>query len=380
MNGLKYISLYESSGYGISARKYLQILLEKQIPFSWTPMIAGPGLGLGYEPYAGKECDWPELVPACNKKINYDRVLVHTVPEYLPYWIKKETGKKIYCYTVWETDKLPRHWPALLNATDHIIVPCTWNKDVFRNSGVKVHISVLPHVSEYAETLFTEEPEQLNTIPPNHYAFYTIGDWTTRKNIEQTLTCFLNTFTAQDTVTLIIKTSALNLSKRNNKLIKFHTKNTVKKILKKYKTPANVILITRKLTKNELLGLHKRGNCYLSLCHGEGWGYGAYDAAFQGNPVIMTGYGGHLDYLKKDLAYLVDYSLIPVKDSIGKKSYSPDQNWAHADSEDASRKMKEVVLHRNQAQEKGTKLKTHLNTTFSKETITKTLLDILDHS
>ena len=41
-----------------------------------------------------------------------------------------------------------------------------------------------------------------------------------------------------------------------------------------------------------------------------GGGWGAFEAARLGKPVIMTGYGGQLDYLDAELSHLVDYTLV----------------------------------------------------------------------
>ena len=89
------MSLYEASGYGVAARRYLRGLRKTSISLTWTPMVPGRGWGMGYEPFAGKEIGAPELDSICNQEVEYDTVLVHTVPEYYPFWKKKEPGKRI---------------------------------------------------------------------------------------------------------------------------------------------------------------------------------------------------------------------------------------------------------------------------------------------
>ena len=94
--------------------------------------------------------------------------------------------------------------------------------------------------------------------------------------------------------------------------------------------------------------LHERGNCFVSLCRSEGWGLGAFDAAASGNPVVTTGFGGHLDYLA-GTDYLVRFDLVPVDDPAGYPSYAPDQHWAEPDLDHGAELLRHVMAHRDEA-------------------------------
>jgi glycosyltransferase involved in cell wall biosynthesis len=96
-----------------------------------------------------------------------------------------------------------------------------------------------------------------------------------------------------------------------------------------------VCLVTQELSDDELGGLHLRGDCFVSLCHGEGWGLGSFDAAAHGKPVVTTGFGGQLDYLHGS-PLLVDYEPVPVHDGTRWGTYTPDQRWAEPDIEHAA--------------------------------------------
>ena len=144
--GIKYISLHDSTGYGIAASRYMKGLTGLGVPLTWAPMVSGSGWGLGYQPFTGKAAGEPELDQYCNSDIPYDTVIVHTVPEYFPRWVAQESGKQVIGYTVWETDIIPKHWKPLLNSVDRLMVPCHWNREVFEQCGVMKPISVVPHV------------------------------------------------------------------------------------------------------------------------------------------------------------------------------------------------------------------------------------------
>ncbi len=360
--GVKYISLHEDSGYGIAARRNIIALINSGIPVTWTPMIMGFEWGLGYEPFKGQSVGNEKLDAICNKPIEYDTVILHTVPEYFPLWKSLEAGKTIWGCTVWETDRIPPHWVPLLNSMDGLFVPCAWNRDVFRQCGVTVPIEVVPHI--LSEDILPARQDVLD-IPAGIFLFYTINTWTERKALWHTIRCFLDTFTSSDPVGLLIKTTPTDFTRVRLKKFFSSTRWALRRQTVRYRKPAAIYFITENLADEEILQIHARGDCYISLCRSEGWGLGAFDAAGFGKPVIMTGYGGHLDYLTPDLSFLVDYRLIPVQDEAGRQSYQGDQHWAEPDIVHASRLMRRVFDDRKTAERMGMNLKTQLHHRFN---------------
>ena len=73
--------------------------------------------------------------------------VAHLVPEYYPLVRSVVPPGPFVAHTVWESDRLPRHWPELLDGTDLVIVPTEWNRTVFRASGVHTPVEVVPHVA-----------------------------------------------------------------------------------------------------------------------------------------------------------------------------------------------------------------------------------------
>ena len=376
--GIKYISFWENSGYGEAARRYLLGLANSGTPLSWTPMVPGSAWGLGYEPFAERSVGDAQLDPLCNRSIDYDTVVVHTVPEYFPLWRTVEKGKRVFGYTAWETDTLPKHWPELLNGMDGVVVPSRWNREVFIRSGVSVPIYVLPHVAQsddnsgIARNLGVEDKE---------FMFYSINTWTARKALFKTIEAYLRAFSADENVVLVIRTSRKNFIQSRNALLRLRQKMkpqtseaAVESIVKQYSRPASIRMLCDELESDEIRALHSRGDCYVSLSRGEGWGLGGFDAAAAGNPVIMTGFGGQCDYLPEDSAYLVDYQLTSVDDFAGEPSYSSDQQWAEANIETASRYMREVYEDRSNAIAKGAQLKKFVHKNFSESKLTAKLL------
>jgi glycosyltransferase involved in cell wall biosynthesis len=361
--GIKYVSFAEPSGYGIAGKRCILALAGAGIPVTWTPMLGGHRTAPYYQPFAGSSIGDADLDPFCNREIPYDIVVVHAVPEYFPSWTDRERGKRIIGHTVWETTAIPAHWKALLNTVDRLWVPCHWNKTVFAEGGVTVPIDVVPHIA-------AEPPENtgavVNREDGDGYVFYTIGVWTHRKALHCTVKAFCDAFTADDAVTLVIKTGPVDRTVTGmRRYLGNSVAGTVRRITRQYPKPPRIRLMTSVVSEQAIDDLHRRGDCYVSLCRGEGWGIGAFDAAAHGKPVVMTGFGGQLDYLDRNLAYLVNYSLVPVNDPTAPKSYAPDQQWAEPDIVHGAKLLRGVMAHPDEANARGRALRADVLARFN---------------
>lgn len=387
--GIKYVSLGGSLGYSIAARRYMLALNRRGVPITWTPMVPHAVRNWELEPFDGSAIGDDALDAFCNRPIEYDTVIVHTPPEYFPSWAEREQGKKIVGCTVWETDRAPGHWPDLLNSVHHLMVPCHWNKEVFQSCGVRTPISVIPHLMEKCEA--SAGPASIWRAGSGDYVFYTIGTWMARKAVWDVITCYLDTFKASDPTLLIVKTNhygyhesllgrwsimrylgaarrrfckAAGIRPRQYDAVEF-----MRTVESKYRFPPRIQLVTEDVDEGDISKLHRRGDCFVSLCRSEGWGLGAFDAACWGKPVIMTGFGGQLDFLPPDLAYLVDYRLVPVRDDVDRRNFTRDQKWARPDLAHASQLMRRVFENREEARRKGEMLREHVRSKFREDEI-----------
>ena len=369
----KYVSFHERSGYGVAARRYMEGFFEAGVPFTWNPMVPGQGKQFGYTPFMGRSLNSP-LDEACNRPLDYDTVVVHAVPEYYPFWKAREPGKRIVGYTVWETDRPPAHWIPLLNWIDAVIVPCGWNRDVFRRAGVTVPIHVVPHLPPPPPVM----PDRSRfDLRPGDFCFYTINTWTVRKAVWLTIEAYLSAFTANDPVTLLVKTGTRDMTRVFLGRFRRSTQAAVRRLTARHSRPARIVLLTDELDEAAIQSLHASCDCYVSLTRGEGWGIGAFDAGAQGRPVIMTGYGGQADFLLPGAAWLVDYKLVPVEDREGRLSYSNEQQWAEPDLNQAARFMREAASDRGAAQERGRRLRGFIQERFNPHHVTRCFLEAL---
>lgn len=381
IKGIKYISLAETSGYGLSAVAYIRTLREAGVPVTWHPRVMIHGR---YVPADDVEqvrkalasmSGIEDLYAAFHAPVDYDTVLVHMTPEHWP--AAREPGRRMVGYSVWETDRLPLHWPPLLAGYDLIITPSTFSRDVFA-PHTDSPVVVVPHLprDDWPDT----DTEGLTAFrrrfgaEDNDFLFYTVNTWILRKAMWLTLQAFLLAFSADERAVLLIKTSPHGEAEGKGW---GPSRRLFDRIMANYPDPARVVFVPEELSHEDIGLLHLAGDAYVSLTRSEGFGMGAYDAAAAGTPVIMTGWSGQLDFLAPEHACLVDYELHRVKEHLG--NHAPqEQRWAHADLEHAIKWMRRLYEHPGEASRRGHALKRHVSEKFDASVITQRLLEALN--
>jgi len=364
-----------ATGYTIAARNLVRAVRELGQDVVWTPNH------WKHERNVQTAAASPRPCCAC---------VVHTVPEYYPLWRARHRAAfgrhpPIWGHTVWETDRLPAQWPALLNDMDGVIVPTEWNKSVFRASGVTTRIEVLPHVSQFEGKAPTENPVRLPELADleEKFVFYAIGSWTERKAPWLALNAFLSAFTRDDPVVFVLKTEPDDRTRpptrhwRNGFRGRHQRSRDALKSILSGTDRAAVIVIDRYLGDAEIAALHGRGDCYVSLSRGEGWGFGIYEAAWWGKPVIVEATGAPLEYLPPEDPYFVDCRMTPVRAAKIETSYTTDQRWAEPDIAHAARLMRAILSDPPAARARGKRIGDHIREHFSSATIARHFLDIV---
>ena len=339
MRELRYLAEDAFTGYG-------------EASYRLVTALRGVGTTVEYRAWhaAGPAVDQPAYIgsflrdeePQCTVAADAPTI-AHLVPEHYPV-VQEFVEGPFIAHTVWETDRLPAHWPRLLNRVSGVVVPCEWNREVFAASGITIPIAVVPHV--VCDPVVGDGGAGLD-LPDDVIAFYTIARWDPRKAPWLAVQAFLAAFTADDPVALVVKTTYGIQSPPPDTWgagtpAYGTTALEIARLLREHPHPPLVRLEVGDFSDDRMAGLHSRGDCYVSLARGEGWGLGAFDACTYGNPVVTTGWGGQLEYLDPEAAWLVDYDEVSVVHH-WRLSYSADQNWAEPRLDHAVNLLREVA-------------------------------------
>ena len=330
-SGILYIGQYGTCGYATSTKGYLYDFFKRGIPISWIPLYFD-------DSKLSDDCQYNVIIKSLiDKKIeNYDTVILHSTADIWPDLIKKYKDlvidKKIIGVTVWETNIYPEKWVESANScVNEIWCPSRYNSIALKSSGVTVPIKIIPYVFLKKDLLFKthvklKDSNNNDSELDGYYIFYNISELNDRKGIIELIETFCQTFTSSDKVKLVLKLHYKNYDIKN----KMYCEDTIKKILNKYENRPNIHYILDNLSEQQMLSLHSIGNCYISLCRSEGFGLPIFDAYNYANDVIVTGYGGQIDYLGKNYPGLVKYELKPITDM---KNWNADYNgvWAYPD-------------------------------------------------
>lgn len=360
----RYVSLDEESGYGISADHCREALEGAGVDVEWLPFLASPGQPLGYEPG-----------PTLGDAGPADVVVAHVVPEYLGALRDDHPSAFLVGHTVWETDRLPGHWPACLERADLILTQSRFSGEVLANSTTSP-VAVVPFP---APEIGEGRSSAWDWVPPEVTVFYTIAEWNARKAVDRTVEAYLRAFDKDDPVLLIVKTSHRDHTAPpptgTRRAEAGTTAWALAGVVAGRPQPPAIALETRRLSKADIDALHRRGDCFVSLARGEGWGMGAFAAASRGIPVVTTGFGGHLDFLGGSPS-LIDYRSVPVEDRTGVTSYSSDQRWAEPDVDHAAQLLRSVItepVHRAWAADRGRQIRLRYRPEVVAETFVNTV-------
>jgi glycosyltransferase involved in cell wall biosynthesis len=336
-------ALYDSSGYAEAARNYLAALATQ-------PDIQLSARVVSFETW---KTDLSEVVTSLIEKAVATKMtlpdvqIIHLTPENFPRY--RIPGCKNIGYTVWETSKLPDSWVPLCNMMDEIWVPCDWNVDVFRSSGVTVPVKKIPHTLNLHEEPITDG--RLEAIPTGVFNFYSIFQWSSRKNPEGLLAAYLSEFRSSDKVNLVLKTY-LNNNTEADKRMTIDAINRVKQDLQlQDKGTPGITLVHGGLSKFCMVYLHKTCDCFVLPHRAEGWGVPHFEAMMYDKPVITTGFGGNLEFMNADTSYLLSFEMTPVK-GMGRPTYNGWMDWAEPSISNLRYWMRHVYEHQEEIQEK----------------------------
>jgi len=165
-----YISTDDSSGYGVAADRCIGALQDAGVVLDWLPYIPGSRASTFYAPGLSAAAAPP---PAGGSREHPPVAVVHMVPEYFSYVRHERPEAFLVGHTVWETDRLPSHWIACMDAADLLVVPCRFNADVIEGSPVRTPVAVVPYA---APPPLPARPGALwESIPEDTLVFYTIA-------------------------------------------------------------------------------------------------------------------------------------------------------------------------------------------------------------
>lgn len=268
-----------------------------------------------------------------NRNDTYKIKVIHTTPDQFPRYVEK--GVYNIGRLFWETDKIPADFAKGLNECQEVWTGSEANRQAAINGGCTRPIFVIPQAIETERE--GVNPYQLEGVDPKATKFYSIFEWTDRKNPTALIKAYWEEFQKGENVALIIKTYFRGFSGQSRRDI-------VQKVqaLKEHMQLPNyapVYLYLSLMDRRQVWRLHNSCDVYVSAHRGEGWGVPQVESMLAGKPIISTGYAGVHEHIPAE--YLLPFTMQGVRGmSHSSQWYSSDQRWAEVDGVALKRRLR----------------------------------------
>ena len=286
-----------------------------------------------------------------------------------------------------ETTKVSPQWIAKSNEViDKIIVVSNHSKKVFEQTtydvkdqngvehkgwGLQKPIEVVNYSIRKSEPV----PMKIDIKTKNN--FLVVSQWGHRKNLENTIKWFVETFKDDPETGLILKTnsvadSVMDREFTNHRLASFLSQFEDRK--------CPVYLIHGEVPPGALAWLyeHPTMKALINIGHGEGFGLPLFEAACHGLPLITTTWSGQMDFIcktnKKGKAVpkviKVDYDIKDVqKEAVWDGVIQADSKWAFARENSFKSAMKDALKKEEHYRSQAKVLQKHILENFKEEDI-----------
>jgi len=383
------------SGYGDHARDLLHSLYKldkfdiKVISTRWgnTPMDA-----LNYDkPFHKWVVD--NIIPGIQQKP--DIYIQVTVPnEFQPLGFYN-----IGITAAIETTVSPLDWIHGCNRMDLIIVPSQHSKDslvktVYNEQDKQTGKLLAQHkIQKPVEILFEGFDEfdfgtdvisyvtELDSIKED-FAFLFVGHWLRgdlgedRKNVGMMIKTFAMAFKNEKIKpALVLKTSSAGFSVMDREA----TIKKIKSVLGSDYGKVPIYLLHGDLSPSQMNGLyeHPKVKAMLNFTKGEGFGRPLLEFSLTGKPVIVSGWSGHLDFLKEG-AVLLEGDLKPVHESAADQFLLKESQWFNVNVSKSLPIIKDVYKNYDKYKSESSKLAKYNKQNFGLEKMTLLFDDILN--
>lgn len=240
------------------------------------------------------------------KRGDFDIIIQNVLPHYSEY--NGRFAKNIIYYMSETSNFASSTWANHINQMDEAWVPSVHNGNASRDSGVDIHLRVIPTAVNLEQFKSPPPPLSLRNDFKNDFIFYTIGEFNSRKNMGALLKAFHLEFHKDESVQLMIKTSPTGLGGNPQEVIQnfINGVKTGLKLSPRLTDYKEEIIICENLASEIIPRIHVTGDAFVSTSHGEAICLPALDAMGWGRPVIAPRHTGFVEYLNDDCAFLVD--------------------------------------------------------------------------
>ncbi len=264
------------------------IAAEPEYRWAWQPIDSQEGSPWNYQ------SGWTVASHRVTAPMQPDLLIRHSYP---PIWPKAEHPPTIIVQP-WEYDGLLPGWKEGLNQAQQIWVPSQRVHNIFAKHGVieeKIH--VIPHGIDPAQ--FTPDGPVWLDNPDNRFTFLFVGGLLHRKGIDVLIKAYLNAFSTDDPVRLLIRDVGTGSVYATQSMERQLEALSLTEGLPK------IQILHQEIPEYALPALYRSADVLLHPIRAEGFGLPILEGMACGIAPIVTANAGADDFLSAQTAWFI---------------------------------------------------------------------------
>ena len=213
------------------------------------------------------------------------------------------SGRRIL-YTMMETSNgVHPEYMGKINLSDEVWVPSDYLADILVSSGLYADIKVMPlgvDVNRYCP----EGPTLPIADEIGGFRFLSVFNWSIRKGWDILIRAYLQEFSPDDDVTLIISSRMAGIQNSRER-ITGQIANLKKRINQIPGQLPRMVLYDNVTQEDQMPALYRSAHAFALMSRGEGFGLPFLEAGACGLPVIGTACTAMLDFLNEDNSWAI---------------------------------------------------------------------------
>jgi glycosyltransferase involved in cell wall biosynthesis len=254
------------------------------------------------------------------------------ISQHYPIHVPQCRGDAALAMVFWEESLLPEATVMELNrGFSGVLAPTDFVAKALIDSGVSVPVSTVGYVPQL-QAFHQLALEQHASPRDAHrkFTFLHVSSCFPRKGVDVLLAAFRQAFRGSDPVRLIIK----GFPNPHNDAVA-----QVEQLRTNDPDIPDIMIVNEDLSEEEMLDLYRQADAVVLPTRGEGFNIPAAEAMTAGIPLIITGYGGHLDFCGPSDARFVDFRFAPSKSHLA----TPGSVWVEPDQADLVDALRQIV-------------------------------------
>lgn len=246
------------------------------------------------------EEDLAPIAKLQNTKISRNHILIDSI---IPSFSELSSGKYRVLYTTIESYTLPKQFVECCQLYDEIWLTSEWSADILRKHVDKPIYTVVTGVDP---THYSENGPKFELRPKvKDFVFVSVFGWNYRKGYDVLLRAYLDEFSTDDNVSLLL------ISRYQSGHSRYHKNkiaNDIDEFMKEFpnKDLPHIVRFSKVTPEKDMPKIYRACDCFVLPTRGEGGGLPSLEASMCGLPVIMTNCSGQQGYLRANNSYMLE--------------------------------------------------------------------------